>query len=85
MWFGLNDLSYLYTTTMSVGYKDLYKEAKAPKKRSCRFHKEGRSSRVRYRERKELRTFYRELWGDTKYIWKPEEKTGQEGSEDKAA
>lgn len=82
---GLNDLSYLYTTTMSVGYKDLYKEAKAPKKRSCRFHKEGRSSRVRYRERKELRTFYRELWGDTKYIWKPEEKTGQEGSEDKAA
>lgn len=70
---------------MSVGYKDLYKEAKAPKKRPCRFHKEGRSSQVRYRERKELRTFYRELWGDTKYIWKPEEKTGQEGSEDKAA
>ena len=40
---------------------DLYKEAKAPKKRPCRFHKEGRSSRVRYRERKELRTFYREF------------------------
>ena len=81
---GLKDLSYLYTTTMSIGYKDLYKEAKAPKKRPCRFHKEGRSSRVRYRERKELRTYYRKFWGDTKYIWKPEEKTGQEGSEDKA-
>ena len=47
------DLSWLYTTTRSIGHKDLYKQSTMPKVKTTnkKKHSQGISSRIRTRER----------------------------------
>lgn len=62
----VKDFTYLYKTTLAIGYKDLYRNAKTmtsrPKK-YC-FHKTGFGSGVRHEYRKWNRLEYREVFGD---------------------
>ena len=77
---GMKSLSYLYTTTLAVGYKDLYRNAKALRSRENRFHMAGTGSQVCHRYRKEDRTAYRILWGKGQFVWQGKKKQSVESS-----
>ena len=76
----MKSLSYLYTTTLVIGYKDLYRNAKALSSRENRFHMAGLGSQVCHRYRKENRITYRILWGKGQLVWKGKKKQEAESS-----
>ena len=61
----IKDFSYLHATTLSIGYKDLYRNAKSvsarPKK--YKYHKSGKYTVIRNSARSAVRSEYRKLWG----------------------
>ena len=71
------DMSYLYTSTNTVSYTDLYPGAKSAVKASYnqKKHRAGTGSAVRHAYRKNTRLGYRMLWGKSKYVWEPDTKT----------
>ena len=77
---GMKSLSYLYATTLVIGYKDLYRNAKALSSRENRFHMAGTGSQVCHRYRKENRTAYCILWGKGQFVWKEKKRQAAESS-----
>lgn len=67
----VKDFTYLYETTLAVGYKDLYNNAKAMDERpdGYRYHKAGFGSKVRRKYRKQSRMEYCKLFGKSKFVW----------------
>ena len=76
----MKSLSYLYATTLVIGYKDLYRNAKALSSRENRFHMAGTGSQVCHRYRKENRTAYCILWGKGQFVWKEKKRQTAESS-----
>lgn len=67
----VKDFAYLYETTLAIGYKDLYNNAKAMSERPdgyC-YHKAGFGSKVCHKYRKRNRMEYRKLFGKSKFVW----------------
>lgn len=83
---GIKDFTYLCVTTISIGYKDLYKNAKdcADRPKSYKYHKSGRYTVVRHMERSHKKCEYRKLWGKGKFVWRPD-KNKQDTQQEKAA
>ena len=67
----VKDFTYLYETTLAIGYKDLYNNAKAMDERpdGYRYHKAGFGSKVRRKYRKQSRMEYCKLFGKSKFVW----------------
>ena len=83
---GIKDFTYLCVTTISIGYKDLYKNAKAfaDRPKSYKYHKSGRYTVVRHMERSHKKCEYHKLWGKGKFVWRPD-KNKQDTQQEKAA
>lgn len=81
----VKDFAYLYATTISVGYKDLYKNAKTaslrPKK--YKYHKSGKHAVKRHMKRSHKKCEYNKLWGKGKFVWMPD-KNKQDMQKEKA-
>ena len=82
----IKDFTYLCVTTISIGYKDLYRNAKAcaGRPKQYKYHKSGRYTVVRHMERSHKKCEYRKLWGKGKFVWKPD-KNKQDTQHEKAA
>lgn len=67
----VKDFTYLCDTTLAIGYKDLYGNAKAMSGRPerYRYHKAGFRSKVCRKYRKQNRMEYRKLFGKSKFVW----------------
>ena len=67
----VKDFTYLHETTLAIGYKDLYNNAKAMSERpdGYRYHKAGFGSKVCHQYRKRSRMEYRKLFGKSKFVW----------------
>ena len=67
----VKDFTYLYKTTLAIGYKDLHNNAKTMSKRPdwYRYHKAGFGSNVCHKYRKQSRMEYRKLFGKSKFVW----------------
>ena len=83
---GIKDFTYLCITTISISYKDLYKNAKAcaGRPKQYKYHKSGRYTVVRHMERSHKKCEYRKLWGKGKFGWRPD-KNKQDTQQEKAA
>ena len=83
---GIKDFTYLCVTTISIGYKDLYRNAKAcaGRPKQYKYHKSGRYTVVRHMERSHKKCEYRKLWGKGKFGWRPD-KNKQDTQQEKAA
>lgn len=83
---GIKDFTYLCVTTISIGYKGLYKNAKdcADRPKSYKYHKSGRYTVVRHLERSHKKCEYRKLWEKGKFVWRPN-KNKQDTQQEKAA
>ena len=83
---GIKDFTYLCVTTISIGYKDLYKNAKAcaDRPKPYKYHKSGRYTVVRHMERSHKKCEYRKLWEKGKFVWRPD-KNKQDTQQEKAA
>ena len=83
---GIKDFTYLCVTTISIGYKDLYKNAKAcaDRPKQYKYHKSGRCTFVRHMERSYKKCEYCKLWGKEKFVWRPD-KNKQNTQQKKAA
>lgn len=83
---GIKDFTYLCVTTISIGYKGLYKNAKAcaDRPKSYKYHKSGRYTVVRHMERSHKKCEYRKLWEKGKFVWRPD-KNKQDTQQEKAA
>ena len=83
---GIKDFTYLCVTTISIGYKDLYKNANACAGRPnpYKYHKSGRYTVVRHMERSHKKCEYCKLWGKGKFAWRPD-KNKQNTPQEKAA
>ena len=83
---GIKDFTYLCVTTISIGYKDLYKNAKAcaDRPKSYKYHKSGRYTVVRHMERSHKKCEYRKLWEKGKFVWRLD-KNKQDTQQEKAA
>ena len=83
---GIKDFTYLCVTTISIGYKDLYKNAKAcaDRPKQYKYHKSGRCTFVRHMERSHKKCEYCKLWGKEKFVWRPD-KNKQNTQQKKAA
>lgn len=70
----VKDFAYLYETTLAIGYKDLYRNAKTITGRpeGCRYHKTGFGSKACHKYRKQNRLKYRKLFGKSKFVWMPD-------------
>ena len=70
----MKDFAYLYETTLTIRYKDLYKNAKAVSERPdrYRYNKAGFGSNVCHKYRKRSRMEYRKLFGKSKFVWMPD-------------
>lgn len=82
----IKDFTYLCVTTISIGYKDLYKNANACAGRPnpYKYHKSGRYTVVRHMERSHKKCEYCKLWGKGKFAWRPD-KNKQNTPQEKAA
>ena len=71
---GIKDFTYLCVTTISIGYKDLYRNAKvcAGRPKPYKYHKSGRCTVVRHMERSHKKCEYCKLWGKGKFVWRPD-------------
>ena len=69
----VKDFTYLYETTLAIGYKDLYRNAKdmSGRPKRYRYHKAGFGSKVCHEYRKQNRMRYRKLFGKSKFVWIP--------------
>ena len=67
----VKDFTYLYETTLAIGYKDLYNNAKTMSERpdGYRYHKAGFGSKVRHKYRKRSRIEYCKLFSKSKFVW----------------
>ena len=67
----VKDFAYLYETTLAIGYKDLYNNAKTISERpdGYRYHKAGFGSKACHKYRKWSRMKYRKLFGKSKSVW----------------
>lgn len=83
---GIKDFTYLCITTISISYKDLYKNAKAcaGRPKQYKYHKSGRYTVVRHMERSHKKCEYCKLWGKGKFVWRPD-KNKQDTQQEKAA
>ena len=72
---GIKDFTYLCVTTISIGYKDLYKNAKAyaGRPKPYKYHKSGRYTVVRHMKRSHKKCEYCKLWGKGKFVWRPDQ------------
>ena len=72
---GIKDFTYLCVTTISIGYKDLYKNAKAyaGRPKPYKYHKSGRYTVVRHMKRSHKKCEYYKLWGKGKFVWRPDQ------------
>ena len=72
--------------TISIGYKDLYRNAKvcAGRPKPYKYHKSGRCTVVRHMERSHKKCEYCKLWGKGKFVWRPD-KNKQDTQHGKAA
>lgn len=82
----IKDFTYLCVTTISIGYKDLYKNAKAcaDRPKQYKYHKSGRCTFVRHMERSHKKCEYCKLLGKEKFVWRPD-KNKQNTQQKKAA
>ena len=82
----IKDFAYLCVTTISIGYKDLYRNAKAcaGRPKPYKYHKSGKYTVVRHIERSHKKCEYRKLWGKGKFVWRPD-KNKQDTQQGKAA
>ena len=82
----IKDFAYLCVTTISIGYKDLYRNAKAcaGRPKPYKYHKSGKYTVVRHIERSHKKCEYRKLWGKGKFVWRPD-KNKQDAQQVKAA
>ena len=83
---GIKDFTYLCVTTISIGYKDLYRNAKAcaGRPKPYKYHKSGRYTVIRHMERSHKKYEYCKLWGKGKFVWRPD-KNKQDTQHGKAA
>ena len=83
---GIKNFTYLCVTTISIGYKDLYKNAKAcaDRPKQYKYHKSGRCTFVRHMERSHKKCEYCKLLGKEKFVWRPD-KNKQNTQQKKAA
>ena len=83
---GIKDFTYLCVTTISIGYKDLYRNANAcaGRPKPYKYHKSGRYTVVRHMERSHKKCEYCKLWGKGKFVWRPD-KNEQDTQHGKAA
>ena len=83
---GIKDFTYLYVTTISIDYKDLYKNAKTcvGRPKSYKYHKSGRYTAVRHMKRSHKKCEYNKLWGKGKSVWTPD-KNKQDMQQEKTA
>ena len=83
---GIKDFTYLCVTTISIGYKDLYRNAKAcaGRPKQYKYHKSGKYTVVRHMERSHKKCEYYKLWGKGKFVWRPD-KNKQDAQQVKAA
>ena len=83
---GIKDFTYLCVTTISIGYKDLYRNAKAcaGRPKPYKYHKSGRYTVVRHMERSHKKCEYCKLWEKGKFVWRPD-KNKQDTQHGKAA
>ena len=83
---GIKDFTYLCVTTISIGYKDLYRNAKAyaGRPKPYKYHKSGRYTVARHMERSHKKCEYCKLWGKGKFVWRPD-KNKQNTLQEKAA
>ena len=67
----VKDFTYLYETTIAIGYKDLYNNARAMAERpdGYRYHKAGFGSKARHKYRKQSRMEYCKLFSKSKFVW----------------
>ena len=67
----VKDFTYLYETTLAIGYKDLYNNARAMAERpdGYRYHKAGFGSKARHKYRKQSRMEYCKLFSKSKFVW----------------
>ena len=67
----VKDFAYLHETTLAIGYKDLYNNAKTISERpdGYRYHKAGFGSKACHKYRKWSRMEYRKLFGKSKSVW----------------
>ena len=72
---GIKDFTYLCVTTISIGYKDLYKNAKAyaGRPKPYKYHKSGKYTVVRHMKRSHKKCEYCKLWGKGKFVWRPDQ------------
>lgn len=83
---GIKDFTYFCATTISIGYKDLYKNAKActGRPKPYKYHKSGRYTVVRHMKRSHKKCEYCKLWGKGKFVWRPDQNK-QDTQQGKAA
>ena len=83
---GIKDFTYLCVTTISIGYKDLYRNAKAcaGRPKQYKYHKSGKYTVVRHMERSHKKCEYCKLWRKGKFVWRPD-KNKQDTQQVKAA
>lgn len=83
---GIKDFTYLYVTTISIDYKDLYKNAKTcvGRPKSYKYHKSCRYTAVRHMKRSHKKCEYNKLWGKGKSVWTPD-KNKQDMQQEKTA
>ena len=82
----IKDFTYLCVTTISIGYKDLYKNAKAcaGRQKPYKYHKSGRYTVVRHMERSHKKCEYCKLWRKGNFVWRPD-KNKQNTPQEKAS
>lgn len=79
----VKDFTYLYETTLAIGYKDLYGNAKTMSGRPgrYRYHKAGFGSKACHKYRKQNRLKYRKLFGKSKFVWLANKKDKTQASQ----